>query len=106
MRQVSGTPPMLLLAALRGEAPGLDVWAVTQPGTSPPNAPNPAKTVLAQLADASLGHNVAFNMAQFAAMLLALAANTSFAGLPVLASLLARHRAGCWTGRSASTPMR
>ncbi|MCX4626249.1 APC family permease [Streptomyces sp. NBC_01443] len=48
-------------------------------------------TVLAQLADASFGHNAAFYVVQFATMvLLALAANTSFAGLPVLMSLLAR----------------
>ncbi|MGW5350841.1 APC family permease [Streptomyces sp. NPDC004031] len=48
-------------------------------------------TVLAQLADASLGHNWAFYVVQFATMvLLGLAANTSFAGLPVLMSLLAR----------------
>ncbi|MEV6399064.1 APC family permease [Streptomyces sp. NPDC051907] len=48
-------------------------------------------TVLAQLADASFGHNAAFYLVQFATMvLLALAANTSFGGLPVLMSLLAR----------------
>ncbi|MFJ7587469.1 APC family permease [Streptomyces sp. NPDC097617] len=48
-------------------------------------------TVLAQLADASFGHNAAFYAVQFATMvLLALAANTSFGGLPVLMSLLAR----------------
>ncbi|MFD5118199.1 APC family permease [Streptomyces sp. NPDC058385] len=48
-------------------------------------------TVLAQLADASFGHNMAFYVVQFATMvLLALAANTSFGGLPVLMSLLAR----------------
>lgn len=48
-------------------------------------------TVLAQLADASLGHNWAFYVVQFATMvLLALAANTSFGGLPVLMGLLAR----------------
>ncbi|MFG2207460.1 APC family permease [Streptomyces sp. NPDC048638] len=48
-------------------------------------------TVLAQLADASLGHNWAFYVVQFATMvLLALAANTSFGGLPVLMALLAR----------------
>ncbi|MFI2235208.1 APC family permease [Streptomyces chrestomyceticus] len=48
-------------------------------------------TVLAQLADASLGHNWAFYVVQFSTMvLLALAANTSFGGLPVLMSLLAR----------------
>jgi amino acid transporter len=54
-------------------------------------APNDTKTVLAQLTDASLGHNVAFFVVQFSTMLLlALAANTSFGGLPVLASLLAK----------------
>ncbi|WP_371637348.1 APC family permease [Streptomyces zaomyceticus] len=48
-------------------------------------------TVLAQLADASFGHNAAFYVVQFATMvLLASAANTSFGGLPVLMSLLAR----------------
>ncbi|WP_371529310.1 APC family permease [Streptomyces sp. NBC_01283] len=48
-------------------------------------------TVLAQLADASLGHNWAFYVVQFATMiLLALSANTSFGGLPVLMGLLAR----------------
>ncbi|UQA95496.1 APC family permease [Streptomyces halobius] len=48
-------------------------------------------TVLAQLADAALGHNWGFYVIQFATvLLLALAANTSFGGLPVLMSLLAR----------------
>ncbi|RST19612.1 APC family permease [Streptomyces sp. WAC05374] len=48
-------------------------------------------TVLAQLADASLGHNAAFYVIQFATMvLLGLSANTSFGGLPVLLKLLAR----------------
>jgi hypothetical protein len=48
-------------------------------------------TVLAQLADASFGHNWAFYVLQFATMiLLALSANTSFGGLPVLLKLLAR----------------
>ncbi|MFE2925726.1 APC family permease [Streptomyces goshikiensis] len=48
-------------------------------------------TVLAQLADASFGHGLAFYVVQFATVvLLALAANTSFGGLPVLMSLLAR----------------
>ncbi|MGW9447429.1 APC family permease [Streptomyces sp. NPDC055632] len=48
-------------------------------------------TVLAQLADASLGHNEAFYVVQFATMvLLALSANTSFGGLPVLLKILAR----------------
>ncbi|MGP3638749.1 amino acid permease, partial [Streptomyces sp. 24-1644] len=41
--------------------------------------------------DASLGHNWAFYVIQFATMvLLALSANTSFGGLPVLLKLLAR----------------
>jgi amino acid transporter len=54
-------------------------------------APNNTKTVLAQLTDATVGHNLAFFVVQFSTMLLlALAANTSFGGLPVLASLLAR----------------
>jgi amino acid transporter len=54
-------------------------------------APNNTKTVLAQLTGASLGHNVLFYVIQFVTVvLLALAANTSFGGLPVLASLLAR----------------
>ncbi|GHH63464.1 putative amino acid permease [Streptosporangium violaceochromogenes] len=54
-------------------------------------APSATKTVLAQLADAALGHNAAFYVVQFATMLLlALAANTSFGGMPVLTSLLAR----------------
>ncbi|WP_327112808.1 APC family permease [Streptomyces sp. NBC_01341] len=48
-------------------------------------------TVLAQLADASFGHGIAFYVVQFATMmLLALSANTSFGGLPVLLKLLAR----------------
>ncbi|MFF7379175.1 APC family permease [Streptomyces massasporeus] len=48
-------------------------------------------TVLARLADASLGHNWAFYVIQFATViLLALSANTSFGGLPVLLKLLAR----------------
>ncbi|MBV9025332.1 MAG: APC family permease [Streptomycetaceae bacterium] len=54
-------------------------------------APSSTKTVLAQLAEASLGHNFGFYLVQFATVvLLALAANTSFGGMPVLASLLAR----------------
>ncbi|RKT09362.1 amino acid transporter [Streptomyces sp. 1114.5] len=48
-------------------------------------------TVLAQLADASLGHGAGFYVVQFATVvLLGLAANTSFGGLPVLLDLLAR----------------
>jgi amino acid transporter len=53
--------------------------------------PHAGTTVLAQLAEASLGHNLAFYAIQLITMvLLALAANTSFGGLPVLAGLLAR----------------
>ncbi|MFD4633764.1 APC family permease [Streptomyces sp. NPDC058284] len=48
-------------------------------------------TVLAQLADASFGHAWGFYVVQFATVvLLALSANTSFGGLPVLLKLLAR----------------
>jgi amino acid transporter len=48
-------------------------------------------TVLAQLTEASLGHNIVFYAVQLITMiLLALAANTSFGGLPVLAALLAK----------------
>ncbi|MDV9186664.1 APC family permease [Streptomyces sp. SR27] len=53
--------------------------------------PGEGVTVLAQLADASFGHNAIFYVVQFATMvLLALSANTSFGGLPVLLKLLAR----------------
>ena len=53
--------------------------------------PAPTQTVLAQLAAASLGKGAAFYFVQLiTTVLLALAANTSFGGLPVLASLLAR----------------
>jgi len=53
--------------------------------------PHTGITVLAQLTEASLGHNLFFYAIQLITMvLLALAANTSFGGLPVLASLLAR----------------
>jgi amino acid transporter len=53
-------------------------------------APTPTTTVLAEVTAASLGHNVVFYIIQMlTTILLALAANTSFAGLPVLASLLA-----------------
>jgi amino acid transporter len=48
-------------------------------------------TVLAQLTEAALGHNIVFYAIQLITMvLLALAANTSFGGLPVLTALLAR----------------
>ncbi|WP_245628001.1 APC family permease [Actinomadura oligospora] len=47
-------------------------------------------TVLSQVTEASLGHGAMFYVVQFATVvLLALAANTSFGGLPVLARLLA-----------------
>ena len=53
--------------------------------------PHSGITVLAQLTEASLGHNVIFYAIQLVTMvLLALAANTSFGGLPVLAALLAK----------------
>jgi amino acid transporter len=48
-------------------------------------------TVLSQLADASLGHGLGYYIVQFSTViLLALAANTSFGGLPVLSQLLAK----------------
>jgi amino acid transporter len=53
--------------------------------------PSSTETSLAQLAAAAVGHNVVFYGIQLiTTVLLALAANTSFGGLPVLASLLAR----------------
>jgi amino acid transporter len=53
--------------------------------------PSATETTLAQLAAASVGRNVVFYAIQLiTTVLLALAANTSFGGLPVLASLLAR----------------
>jgi amino acid transporter len=53
--------------------------------------PQPGTTVLAQLTQASLGHNVAFYAVQLITLvLLVLAANTSFGGLPVLTALLAK----------------
>jgi amino acid transporter len=53
--------------------------------------PQATTTVLAQLTEASLGHNFFFYAVQIITLvLLALAANTSFGGLPVLAALLAR----------------
>ncbi|WP_336203749.1 APC family permease [Nonomuraea sp. LPB2021202275-12-8] len=54
-------------------------------------APVDGVTVLAQVTQASLGDGPLFYLVQFATVvLLALAANTSFGGLPVLAQLLAR----------------
>jgi amino acid transporter len=53
--------------------------------------PTSTETVLAQLTAVVFGHNVVFYAIQLiTTVLLALAANTSFGGLPVLASLLAR----------------
>ena len=53
--------------------------------------PQTGITVLAQLTQASLGHNIAFYAVQLITLvLLALAANTSFGGLPVLTALLAK----------------
>lgn len=53
--------------------------------------PDPHQTVLAQLAAVGLGKGFGFYFVQLiTTVLLALAANTSFGGLPVLASLLAR----------------
>jgi amino acid transporter len=53
--------------------------------------PHSSITVLAELTEASLGHNFFFYAIQLITLvLLALAANTSFGGLPVLAALLAR----------------
>ncbi|HEV3382616.1 MAG TPA: APC family permease [Trebonia sp.] len=52
--------------------------------------PQPGTTVLAQLTAGAVGHNVLFYIIQIITLvLLALAANTSFGGLPVLAGLLA-----------------
>jgi amino acid transporter len=48
-------------------------------------------TVLSQVTEGSVGHGVAFYVVQFATVvLLALAANTSFGGMPALTRLLAR----------------
>jgi amino acid transporter len=53
--------------------------------------PSATETTLAQLTAAAVGKNVLFYAIQLiTTVLLALAANTSFVGLPVLASLLAR----------------
>jgi amino acid transporter len=53
--------------------------------------PDPRQTVLAQVAAVGLGKGIGFYFVQLTTtVLLALAANTSFGGLPVLASLLAR----------------
>ena len=52
--------------------------------------PQPGTTVLAQLTEGAVGHNVIYYLIQLITLvLLSLAANTSFGGLPVLAGLLA-----------------
>jgi amino acid transporter len=52
--------------------------------------PQAGTTVLAQLTEGAIGHNVIFYVIQMITLvLLSLAANTSFGGLPVLAGLLA-----------------
>jgi amino acid transporter len=52
--------------------------------------PQSGTTVLAQLTEGAVGHNALFYVIQIVTLvLLSLAANTSFAGLPVLAGLLA-----------------
>jgi len=53
--------------------------------------PQSGTTVLAQLTEGAIGHNALFYAIQIITLvLLSLAANTSFAGLPVLAGLLAK----------------
>ncbi len=55
--------------------------------------PSETKTVVAQIADAVFNGGPMFYMVQVAtALILILAANTSFAGLPALASVMARDR--------------
>jgi amino acid transporter len=50
------------------------------------------KTVVAQIAETVLGDGIPFYIVQVStAMILVLAANTAFAGLPILASVMARH---------------
>lgn len=54
-------------------------------------APTSSQTVLSQITRASVGHGPAYYVIDLATtVILAIAANTSFGGLPVLASLLAR----------------
>ena len=53
--------------------------------------PHAGTTVLAELTEGAVGHNALYYVIQLITLvLLSLAANTSFGGLPVLASLLAR----------------
>ncbi len=55
--------------------------------------PTESKTIVAQVADGVFGHNALFYMVQIGTtMILLLAANTSFAGLPALGSVMARDR--------------
>ncbi len=63
--------------------------------------PSDTKTVVAQIADAVFAGGPMFYIVQVAtALILVLAANTSFAGLPALASVMARDR---WVPRIFST---
>jgi amino acid transporter len=84
-RRAQGTETwlgVLLGAMLIGLAIGIRKFHVT---------PAPTQTVLAQLAAVAVGKSAIFYFIQLiTTVLLALAANTSFGGLPVLASLLAR----------------
>ena len=53
--------------------------------------PSETKTVVAQIAETVFGHNALFYILQVAtALILVLAANTAFAGLPTLCSVMAR----------------
>ncbi|HEX3491744.1 MAG TPA: APC family permease [Streptosporangiaceae bacterium] len=73
---------IILGLMLLGMAVGIRKYHVTPTNTT---------TVLAGLTAATFGHNFVFYAVQLiTTVLLALAANTSFGGLPVLASLLAR----------------
>ncbi|MGH3396701.1 MAG: APC family permease [Streptosporangiaceae bacterium] len=73
---------IILGLMLIGMAVGIRKYHVT---------PTPTTTVLAGLTSAVFGHNFVFYAVQLiTTVLLGLAANTSFGGLPVLASLLAR----------------
>jgi amino acid transporter len=72
---------VLLGAMLIGLGALIHRWSVV---------PQPGTTVLAQLTAGAVGHNALFYIIQMITLvLLALAANTSFGGLPVLAGLLA-----------------
>ena len=56
--------------------------------------PSESKTVVSQIAEGVFGHNILFFIMQGSTtLILLLAANTAFAGLPVLASVMARDSA-------------